>query len=60
MEIISRGHGNRRICNNCGCEFKYTSIDVHYTIIPSLYNTRHEEYVRCPQCYDRIVLKVVR
>ena len=60
MEIISRGYGARRTCDRCGCEFKFGTRDIKYTIIPSLYDTRHEEWVRCPQCRNRIVIKVVR
>lgn len=57
MRIISKGNKSKtRICKECGCEFEFGKNDIKYTLIPSLYNTRHEEYVKCPQCNNRIVI----
>lgn len=62
IEIIKEGTKKITSCNICGCEFSFEDEDIKtsykdtfYVIAPRLY-----EYVTCPQCKNKIILKQVK
>lgn len=48
MEIIKHGNTySTTQCNNCGCIFNYSKIDLHYDGV-------YLKEVRCPECNNCI------
>lgn len=56
IEIIKRGTKQRTKCEYCGCEFKFEDEDVDVTIAWD----RECEYVQCPQCDEKVILKQIK
>lgn len=61
IEIIKRGTKRTCTCNECGCLFRYEDEDVEVETLEA--NTSgvigiiQREFVQCPQCDEKIVLK---
>ena len=53
IEIIKRGTKQRTKCDICGCEFKFEDEDIDVTIAWD----KECEYVQCPQCDEKVILK---
>ena len=60
IEIIQRGKDKKHIvtCDNCDTDFSYTQDDVD-TKAKIVANCLHviESTVRCPCCYNKVVVK---
>lgn len=55
-------HGNKynpklKECPYCGCEFLYEDEDIKEQKIDIFGAVDYEEYVTCPECTSRIVVK---
>lgn len=62
IEIIKEGTRKITTCNICGCEFSFEveDIETSYTEVFNAIAPRRCEYVACPQCNNKIILKAER
>lgn len=55
IKIIKQGTRKTIICEQCGCLFSYENEDIIYT---NEHHTRIDtEYLKCPQCDNKIILQ---
>jgi hypothetical protein len=65
IEIIKRGTKKTCTCNECGCYFSYEDEDVlvesyHSLDIFQMSDDYYKEFVQCPQCDEKVILKQTR
>lgn len=58
IQIIKEGTKKITDCNICGCKFSYEQIDV--STETNTINGGTNEYIICPQCGEKIYLKMSR
>lgn len=62
IEIIKRGTKKTHTCNKCGCYFSYEEEDVETEVWHSfdlfqMGSDTREDFVQCPQCDEKVILK---
>lgn len=67
IKIIKSGTKKQAVCDNCGAVLSYdTEEDIKYESVKTFTTnciggpTLKEEYITCPQCKHKIVLKAIR
>lgn len=61
IKIIVKGTRKELTCKSCGCLFSYEAEDIKFEDKPSVVGGMHrEDYIECPQCENKIVLKATR
>lgn len=58
IEIINRGTKQVKICNKCGCKFSFEKEDIHNEDIDNY--KAFIEYVNCPQCDEKLIIRQSR
>lgn len=61
IKIIKEGTRKELTCESCGCVFSYESEDTKFEDKPSPVGGMYrEDYIECPQCKSKILLKAMR
>ena len=58
IKLIEYGTKQVRICSTCGCKFSFEKEDIQEERMDG-YN-QYNEFVRCPQCHENVILQQVR
>lgn len=58
IEIIKLGTKKIIVCNQCGCKFSYEAEDVQREDTDNY--KAFKEFVQCPQCNEKVILKRTR
>ena len=58
IEIIKKGTKTKTNCNTCGCIFTYEYEDVQ--IEEGKYRGSAAQYITCPQCSERVYLRMTK
>lgn len=59
IEIIKTGTKTKQTCKECGCVFTYEAEDVKFEEA-KYHGGGDSKYIDCPQCSNRIYLKMFK
>ena len=60
MEVLKHGNTYKEVeCPKCGALLSYCKADIEYRNENQLFCIIHKEWITCPECNERIMLKQI-